>query len=60
MNLNVDVAIVYELQEVVLLDDFVGDEMERDFHVFVFRWIVHRSAKVEVLDVHAGGLGVVG
>ena len=55
-----NVAVMYELQEVVLLDDFVWDEMERDFHVFVFRWIIHRSAKVEVLDAHAGGIGVVG
>ena len=59
-NSNVDVAVVCQLQKVVLFDYFVGNEMYRDLHVLSFRWAVHQSTEVEVIYIHAGGFGIVG
>ena len=42
--------VVNKFKEIVALDNFVGDQVEMEPHVFVF---FHRSHEVEVGEVHA-------
>jgi hypothetical protein len=48
VDLDVNVGIVDERQEVVLVDDFLGDDVNRHAYVFV---ALHFGVEIKILDV---------
>ena len=46
--------------ELVLLDDFGGNDVHRYFHVFVLGWIFHERTKIDILYVHTRFLVIIG
>ena len=53
-NFEVDLAVAGVFEEVVFLDEFVGDVAEFDSEVL---WAFERGVEVEVADVEGGELG---
>ena len=59
-DFDVCVAVVYEVEDIVLVNYFLWDLVDGNAHVFVFGGIFHWCAEVEVFNVHASGFGIVG
>ena len=54
-DFNVNVAVGDKVKQVVLVDDFLGNELQRELHVFV---ALHRCAIVEIFYIQYHVFGV--